>query len=72
MTVQHQSIGSQLSIIHVERLMEWRVLQHFRTYDSVKETNRLQLRIMNHYQTCPEKVERSNASDWSIVYWRPE
>ena len=52
--------------------MEWRVLQSFRKYDSVKQTNRLHLRITNHYETCPRKVDRSNVSDWSIFHGRPE
>ena len=40
--------------------------------DSVKKTNRLQLKITNHYETCQGNVERSNPSDWSIFHRRPE
>ena len=32
----------------------------------------MELRITNHYERCLEKVERSNASDWSIFHLRSE
>ena len=57
---------------YFERLVERRVLQRFRTCDSVKQTNLFQLRIASYCDTCPRKVGRSNASDWSIFHLRPE
>ena len=28
--------------------------------------------MANHHETCPGKVKRSNTSDWSVFYQRPE
>ena len=57
---------------YVERLMEWRVLQCFRTLDSVRQRKLLQLRITNDNEVCPGKANHSNTSDWLILHLRPE
>ena len=40
--------------------------------DSVKEMNRLQTKNHDLLETCSGKVERLNASDWSIFHWKPQ